>query len=253
MVRNEVLENLSEEDKKEICKIISDSQETANVAYSDSVTHAAKANFMWDELNKGLKFMTDYGWHVCFAKYVNWPFCILEKEGYFYTLMRKNRFYRIQRKSNTMHYSRFFAQKFNADVKNVLGEQGVLFSDQQLNQEYNLTEEENNKIQSMLQEILSRGRGLKQHAFILFDIKDGVLMSVEIVVLNSNLKIADFEKWDNLIGVETSHITEKVDQDNVFEPNKRVKLGVKSIAEKAAKEQQKVIANEDIDDSSDGI
>lgn len=53
--------------------------------------------------------------------------------------------------------------------------------------------------------------------------------------------------------VETSHITEKVDQDNVFEPNKRVKLGVKSIAEKAAKEQQKVIANEDIDDSSDGI
>lgn len=48
-------------------------------------------------------------------------------------------------------------------------------------------------------------------------------------------------------------ITEKVDQDNVFEPNKRVKLGVKSIAEKAAKEQQKVIANEDIDDSSDGI
>lgn len=107
MLRNEVLENLSEEDKKEICKIISDSQETANIAYSDSVTHAAKANFMWDELNKGLKFMTDYGWHVCFAKYVNWPFCILEKEGYFYTLMRKNRFYRIQRKSNTMHYSRF--------------------------------------------------------------------------------------------------------------------------------------------------
>lgn len=69
----------------------------------------------------------------------------------------------------------------------------------------------------------------------------------------SYLKIADFEKLDNLIGVETSHITEKVDQDNVFEPNKRVKLGVKSIAEKAAKEQQKVIANEDIDDSSDGI
>lgn len=233
---NEVLNNVSVEEKKAICSLILHAQETTNINYIDHVTAVSKPMYMWDELNKNIGETLDkYGYNHYITQYGNWPFIIFQKNNHFYTFMRSNRFKYIQRKRDGQHYSLRFALLFNKNVENIYDEIS-LFPEQKV--VINDTDGMKNKIESMLEVLVNDEKSIGNHAFILFDVKEDELQYVEVLVLDSKLNVAERENWNNYISVEPSSMVETVDEADIFEPIAGVKLNKESQRIKSAKERK---------------
>lgn len=237
-MRNEVIVNLTVEEKICICSIISKSKQSVDETYVNYDTKIAKSTFMWNEINTRLKELEQYGWELYTTHQGPWPFIIMYKNGYLYTFIRNKKFKDVLKKKSEPHYSLTFAHFLNKDiestVKTTYSEQIELFSEQTIT----MNGETKNKCQEMLDNLVRDEKCIRNHAFIVFDTEDVGIFSIEIIVLDSQLNVADYENWNDYIKVETSYTTEVADPKDVYEPNKEVKLSKQALAVQAEKEQR---------------
>lgn len=244
-MKNEVIANLTVEEKSCICSIISKSKQSVDETYVNYDTKIAKSTFMWNEINTRVKELEQYGWELYTTRQGPWPFIIMYKNGYLYTFIRNKKFKDVLKKKSEPHYSLTFAHFLNKDiestVKTIYSEQTELFSEQTewfFEQKITMNGETKNKFHEMLDNLVRDDKSIRNHAFIVFDTDDLVILSIEIMVLDSQLNVADYENWNDYIKVETSYTTEVADPKDVYEPTKGVKLSKQALAVQAEKEQR---------------